>query len=220
MVITHIPESRWSIVCEIAKKSQSPTELAKKLTLSVPYVHQQLTLLDAQGIVSRTTVRDGSPGKPKQIYKIVRDIVNLKILTNGYAGDSEITDDVHTINYLELLTKTPKHAHCIISKYYWDNVEYFLKTLAIGHISSDEDKIELITITTNDHLDELRSKISNVKIKDIDGKHKTIACWVHTEQECIDGIKKKDNYYLSHIAKVTGIIDRTEIFKKLKKMMK
>jgi len=208
-------QAKFDILKEICILEQSPTELAKRTNFSVPYIHQQLTLLEAQGYIKRKSIRKGVAGKPKQMYKLNQDLVDIGILKDGFAERFRIQKDPFLIKYLHIISNLSSTAHNVFSKFYWQNVEEIELLDALSFISFDEEKIELFGITASSHADNLRKKISNLKIK-FGGKERTVVCWINTWDECEEGIKKKDAYYLSQITRSKILFDKLKMFEKLK----
>jgi len=75
--------------------------------------------------------------------------------------------------------------------------------------------IELFLIT--DHVDEIRSKFSNIFIEDHGGKTKKIINWTHNEFELNDGLNRKDRYYMDMLKNVSILYDPQGILLKYSK---
>jgi hypothetical protein len=81
-------------------------------------------------------------------------------------------------------------------------------------LKSSKESIELFLIT--DHLDEIRSKFSNVFIEDYHGKTKKIINWSHNEFEINDGLHRKDKYFMDMIHNIRIIHDPSSILANIK----
>ena len=90
---TQISQARFEILKKLAFEEQSSAELASKLKFSVPYIHQQVTLLEAQGYLNKKVVRTGNAGKPKQIYTVAQETINISILKEGFAAQFNISKE-------------------------------------------------------------------------------------------------------------------------------
>ncbi|MGE0793037.1 MAG: hypothetical protein AB7V77_02540 [Candidatus Woesearchaeota archaeon] len=208
--------SKFEILKKVAEKEQSPTDLSQKLGFSVPYVHQQMVLLEAQGFIKKKVLKDGSNGKPKQIYRLINEFANISLVREGFAEQFKISKEGYTLLYLQLISMMPSSNYFLFSKYYWQNVEEIFKLKSLSLISYDDEKIELFGVADANDVFELRKKISHVKLKDVKNEDKIIVCWVNTVTECQEGILKKDNYYLSHITRAKVLFDNENILKELK----
>lgn len=212
----NLSEAKFLILKSLAEKESSPTELASKLKYSVPYIHQQLLLLEAQGYLKKKVVRNNLAGKPKTYYQIAQDIVDISLLRNGYANQFRLGKEDHILTYIQILSIMNNATHYLMSKFYWENIDEFDKLISLALISVDEHKIELFGIALAKNCDVLRGKISHVKVGDEKGVEKTIVCWINSIDECEEGISKKDSYYLSHITRAKPLFDKDGLFKQLK----
>jgi predicted transcriptional regulator len=213
--ISNITPARFEILKKITKNDWCATDLAKELGFSVPYVHQQLVLLEAQGYIKKKILRDKLPGKPKQVYKLIQNFAYVTILKDGFADEFKISKQDKMLDFLQIISELPISSQNLMSKYYWAISDDFEKILSLSLISYDDTKIELFAITTEDELQNLRKTISHIKFG-VKGAEKTVSCWVHTLKECEDGISKKDNYYLAHLTRARKIIEKEGIIDKLK----
>lgn len=208
---SNIPEGRLEILKQVAIGNKSVIDISKKLNLSIPYVHQQITLLEAQGHLKRRIVKTKDVKKPRRIYDISKESAQIILIKNNFAKRFQISDN-YFLTYLQILANLPSQIHTIMSKYYWDNYEDFSKIRAISFLGFNDEKVELFVLSDDKNLDELRKRISNVKL----GTNKTMVCWVNTYEECQKGVEAKDSYYLSHITKAKVIVDDENLFLKLK----
>ena len=209
--IFNLSESRFNILKIVTKGFESVSEIAKKLNYSVPYVHQQVTLLEAKGYLNKKILKVKDVGKPRNIYQIANQNSNVTLLRKNFAKTFELSDDL-TLKYLQILGNLPPEVHSIVSRYYWNNIDDVSKIKAISFLGFDEDKVELFVLTDNKNVEKLRKDISNVKMTD----GRTIVCWVNTFEECEKGAETKDTYYLSHIAKAKAVLDDDNLFDNLK----
>lgn len=212
----NLSEAKFLILKHIAEEENSSTELATKLGFSVPYIHQQLVLLEAQGYVKKRIIRTNSAGKPKTYYRISQDMVDVRILKEGYATQFRLSKTDQITTYLQILSLMNNNTHYLMSKFYWSNIDEMNALLSLAYISVDDEKIELFGIALTKDCEALRRKISNVKLVDEKGGHKTIVCWINSIDECEEGISKKDSYYLSHITRAKPLVDKDGLFSKLK----
>jgi len=88
----------------------SPTELASKLGITTSYVSQQLKLLEAIGLISKSKTGEFEKGKPRNVYSISNDFVYFNLISKN-------------ISEKKLLNLTPHHK-AILNIWLIDDVEY------------------------------------------------------------------------------------------------
>lgn len=216
-IITTTPVQE-KLLASIAKQNASASELAKSTKTSLPYILSQLKLLEAKGILTRTiTKKQGLPGKPRQEYSLTESIVKSTILRPGYSDKSDFTNDKSMQLFLQVYTQTAEEHKESISQYFWLNAPDMNSIRSLAKLNSSSKKIELIAITTKKYLEHLRKTISSHKTKTAKGII-DIACWVHTKDEFIEGIKNKDTYYLNLAKKMEILVDDYSEIKQIKEI--
>lgn len=215
-------KKRWDIISKIAKEPMSTTELSKKLGISVPYILQQLQLLEAHQIVKKRQVRTAKKvGKPKTEYCLSKNFAYTMIASQFYVGKRMLNVDKMDVSQriLQLiLTRIDTSIWHYFSKFYWDNINIFSRILSITLIDSNSKKIELMLLSNHEHLDEIRKSISNQDIVFPTGKI-NIVCWSHSVKEFTEGIVKHDKYYIDLLNKVQILTDYQNNFSELKNLL-
>lgn len=84
---------RWNILEIIAKRPSSPLEISQELNTSVAYVSQQLKLLEFAGIVVKEKTGFVEKGKPRNLFKISKDLIYLSFLSEGESAKKSIHAD-------------------------------------------------------------------------------------------------------------------------------
>ena len=209
--------SRFRILQEIVRSPASVSEIARRIEISIPYVLNQVTLLEAKGIISKQeTNSQKGPGKPKKVFQLTEAIINLTVLHNGFGKQFSIEKPNPILSkYFQLISFINRHKQSEFSTYYWSLLKEFNKAIAIGHIDTQEDKVELIAISELENLEELRKSISNKSISNLSGKKVTFVCWVHTFNEFKKGCEQKDFYYDNLKKRVTPMYDPNRLFEKI-----
>lgn len=209
--------SRFRILQEIVRSPTSVSEIARRIKMSSPYILNQVTLLEAKGIISKQEINSqNGPGKPKKIFQLTEPIINLTVLHNGFAKQFSIDKPSPLLSkYFQLISFINKNKQTEFSTYYWSLLKEFDKVLAIGHIDTQEDKLELIAISKLEDLDKLRKNISNKIISNLSGKNVTFVCWVHTFDEFKRGCEQKDFYYDNLKKRVIPMYDPDKLFEKI-----
>ncbi len=203
--------AKWSLVAEIAKRPQSASELAVKTSTSISNIIQQLKLLEAYGTIKRIKtgemITGGTPaqiplgkkqsGKPKQIYALNIEAVQLAILRNGAAEKKTISIDATNSMFFNLLTALSPEDIMVMITFMIKHEDIVKKCRAISITRTTRDSIELFLIT--DHVDEIRAKFSNLFIEDLNGRTKKIINWTHNEFEINDGLNRHDKYFIDMV---------------------
>jgi len=222
--------NKWALLQLIAEEPQTPSALALKTHTSISNVVQQLKLLEAYNIVTheraplqepeqKTTTsiksRIKNSGKPKNIYTLTTQTIYMTILRKGFAQKKTIKLDSNNILLFTTIATTNSEDAFFILKFMMTYEDLIKKTKAIGFLKSTRESIELFIIS--DHLEELRSKFSNIFVQDLSGKTKKIVNWSHNEYEITDGLHRSDPYFVGMIKTVTPLYDPKELFKTLTK---
>ncbi len=208
--------SRLKILREIANRPKSVSEIARKLEMSIPYILNQVVLMEAKGIIKKEQIKEKKPGKPRKQYRIVEPDIRITVVSQEFTNQFDLLNPTsELIDYFKSISFINKKKQAEFSKYYWEE-EFNLKKLeALGLIEVTDEKVELLAITTSEHLDFLRKKIAH-KIISLNNKKTTFVCWVHTIEEIEEGLRKNDFYYQNLKQKVVGMNDPKGLFKKIK----
>jgi len=207
--------NKWTILKEIAKSEQTPTELTEKTGTSLSNIIQQLKLLEAYNIVKKERSQERNyGGKPKTVYSLNEEFVYAVMLKNGKAEKRVFKiEGITTVLFNALFTANIEDVLFIL-KFNTKNEDILKKCKAIGFIKSSKESIELFLIT--DHVDEIRAKFSNIFIDDGSGKTKKIINWTHNEFEINDGLNRKDKYFMDMLKNAQVLYDPQSILLRAK----
>ena len=84
-----ITGTKWELLQLLAKKRQSPSELAKKLKTTIANVSSQLRLLQTAGLIKSEKARLGK-GKPRTVYSLADQFAFIVLLADGIAKAERI----------------------------------------------------------------------------------------------------------------------------------
>lgn len=206
--------NRWTLLKEIAEKKQCPTDLAERTNTSLSNVSQQLKLLEAYNLVKKEKSQERNTGKPKTIYSIDNEFVYGIMLRDGKCEKRNFRIDDLNITLANIIfTLNPEDIFFML-KFSFKYEDILKKCKSIGFIKTSKESIELFLIT--DHVDEIRSKFSNIFIEDGHGKTKKIVNWTHNEFEINDGIGRRDRYFMDMLKNAQIIHDSQGILQKFK----
>lgn len=111
--------SKWMILEEISRESQSPLQLAEKLNTSIANISQQLRLLEVAGIVTRKRLPQRARGKPRVIFSINGDLGYLICAADGFAEKKLLNLNEDHIFILRVWFIDDKSLHEELEKLYW-----------------------------------------------------------------------------------------------------
>jgi predicted transcriptional regulator len=206
--------SKWLLIKEISGQHQSPTELAEKTNTSLSNVIQQLKLLEAYNIVRKEKSLERNTGKPRTIYSINDEFVYGIMLRDGKCEKRYFKIDEMNATLANIIFTLNPDDIFYMMKFSFKYEDILKKCKAIGFIKSTKDSMELFLIT--DHVDEIRSKFSNIFIEDGHGKTKKIINWTHNEYEINDGLQRKDKYFMDMLKNAQLLHDSDSILQKFK----
>jgi len=110
---------RWRILEILAKKPSSPVEISQKIKTSVAYVSQQLKLLEAANLVTKTRTGSVEKGKPRTVYSISREIAQFSVLMNKLPSRKLVHLTDHHKIILRIWMVENSDLHYFIEKFYW-----------------------------------------------------------------------------------------------------
>lgn len=208
-----LTNSKWEIIKELSKNPKSPIELATQFKTTIANISQQLKLLEAWGIVSKTKISNSEKGKPRMQYYILADLNYIIKISKNCATKQLIKKDPCSNLTLNTLLLAIKKDQFYILKLYFDNFE-ILSNSSIGYFKTTDKTIELFLITNE--LENARKKISNIEYPNSEGLIKKIVIWSHNKQEIDEGIKQKDPHFLNLIKESEILLDETTLLQKYK----
>lgn len=136
-------EKRWEILKFIAEKPSSPLELSEELSTTVSYISQQLKLLEALGIISKTKTGSAEKGKPRNLYSISSEFVHLTILSNDFSEKKVL----HLLPYhkaiLAIWSTIDSASHLDYSRFFMKLFE-FGRDLDAAYFNRDDGKFYLV----------------------------------------------------------------------------
>jgi DNA-binding transcriptional ArsR family regulator len=211
-----LSNNRWVILKEIAETPQSPSDLALKTSTSLSNITQHLKLLEAYKIVRKDKSEEKNAGKPRTIYSLNVELAYALVLKEGKAERKIFNIDSSNNMFFDVLFSMNHDDLMFMLKFIFKYEEVLKKCKAIGFLKSTKESIELFLVT--DHLDEIRSKFSNIFIEDNHGKIKKIINWSHNKFEVNEGLHRKDKYYMDMIKNIQIIHDSQNILSHLKEV--
>jgi predicted transcriptional regulator len=211
--------AQFSMLTSIAEQPRSASDIAKATTISLPYILNQLALLEARGYVQKEIIQKQSgPGKPKKQYSLTSAMATISVLREGFGKKITANNLTKTFAvYLQMLTIVSEKNRAAFSEYYWTSIAHLEHIRAIAFIKEENNEVELLAIAQTKHLDELRKSISSYIIKQKEYKGLRVGCWINSPEEFIHGIKNHDKYYIRLLEQASILADPYNEFAHIKK---
>jgi len=167
-----LTQSQFVLLENLANKSSSATDLANKLEVSLPYVLNQLKLLEAKSFIKKEIIKKtGLAGKPKQIYSIATSKIQLNIVSPQITISKSIQNKSMKL-FLQIIPQMQENKQIEFSKLYWNNSELFSKLTSIKKISESNNKLNFLITSIKENekilikkLNEENNNLKNNKIK-------------------------------------------------------
>ena len=96
--------SKWEILSELSKNPKSPLELANIFKTSVANISQQLRLMEAAGVISKTKLSNFEKGKPRTHYNIKEDILYFVRLGKNISSKQVLKKDLTNVFLFNVLS--------------------------------------------------------------------------------------------------------------------
>ena len=135
---------RWQILDLITDEPSSPVKISEKINTSVAYVSQQLKLLEAAGIVTKTRTKASVAGEPRIIYSIKEDVIFVTSLIKGFPEKKKISPTIKQQVILRIWMLDDDELEYLAEKLFW-KIESNLED--IEKIYVDTKKSEIIIIS-------------------------------------------------------------------------
>ncbi|MFH1801964.1 MAG: winged helix-turn-helix domain-containing protein [archaeon] len=152
---------RWTILDFIAQEPSSPVEISKHIGTSVSYVSQQLKLLEAAGLVVKEKTGSAEKGKPRLVYSIAREILQLSGLMKGMPVKKHVALDEHHKTILRIWALENESLHYQIEKLYW-KLEEDLKDVGGIFVEGSGD---VLVVSDSKKARSLAEKVDGLKVK-------------------------------------------------------
>ncbi len=210
-----LTDTKWNLITELARKNQTPTDLAKKANTSLANITQQLKLLEAYGLVKKKRrINSNEPGKPKTEYSIGKEIIHLTYINQDNTEKKELDLDIIQKAIINLWLNIKKEDIYFIEKCFILNEELLKKCQAVALVKTTPEQIELLMITHDVH--HIREKYSNLIITNLEDKKRKIVFWTHSIEEIETGLKHNEKYFLDLTANMKTFLDKENLTDKIK----
>jgi predicted transcriptional regulator len=147
----YFSSNRWDVLKILATSPSSPSEISEKLNTSVAYISQQLKLLEAAGLITKTKTGSVDKGKPRSLYSITNEVLYFASLARYNPSKKLIHLQGYQKVILRIWSLEDQDLHYYLEKFYWE-IESYLEEIDSIHyldskviIVSNSKKIQTIT---------------------------------------------------------------------------
>lgn len=210
-----LTNARWKILAALAEGDYAASEIAKKRGMSIPTISQQAKLLEAYGLIKKKKEGRKSPGKPRMIYTLNKEVAHLAVARHGFAGKQTVQLDEFHETILNIWFYGNREDHYCLQKFFWQNEELVEQCLGIAVVEKKEKEMHLLVIAEEEKLEQLRKKFSKVELTTPKGEKRQMISWTHSPQEIREGLAREEAYFQNLTRKQHIIFERKEVFKEV-----
>lgn len=213
--------TKWRIIEELSKGNKTPTELAKKLKISLPSIHAQLTGLEKEKIIKKVGKIKGKT-RPYAEYSIEEGFVYFIKALPSETEQKFLAVDENLRLHLRIWSVPQKEYHYYIERFWWQIQDYLKDIDAIvvyGSVAtgdaregSDIDILMLVKKNIKKY-----EKMFSAKMIGTRGKRKMVMCQIFGTDDFENSFKKGSDFAQEVVKNNIVIYDPDKNFIKIKK---
>ena len=216
----NLNKTKWMIISELSKQERTPTELAKKLKITLPSVHLQLKDLQREGLVKKIENVKGKT-RPYSGYSLGNGFIYfIKALPNEI--DQRFLEiDQNLLLHLRIWSIPQKENHYYLENFWWQLQDYlddFDAVVVYGSVAKGEARvgsdIDVLLLVKKDV--KKYENMYNAKMIGVRGRRKMIMCQVFKTEDFENSLKKGSDFALRVMKNSIIIYDPNYSFTKLK----
>lgn len=204
--------TRWKMLESIAEHERSASEVAKAVGSSVAHASQQLKLLEARSLITRTKRQQHGKGKPHQRYRIAKALAVVTSIAPGYAQQRTLSPTSFQTMLLNVLLWPRLADQYFLQKFLCLHEDVVAESSAIAISDAAGDELHLLLITSPEQLEHVRQK--SKAVIEHTGEKRTIICWTHTIEEVEQGLAQGEAYYVNHLRKPHILTDPDQLLRR------
>jgi hypothetical protein len=198
----------------ISQGYESASSIAKELRISITFAAQQLKLLEAYNFIQRKKIRTKKIGKPAALYEISKQSTALCHIGSDAVFFHSIKGSKSNNFLINAAHLETYNTNYFLYKMYFLHEDILLKSEYVSLLEMSKQKIQVFIITEN--VEKIRKELSTIHLESNDGTKMDTALWSHTMEEVVQGLQKKEKYFLEKLDKSITLLDNNNTLKKLK----
>lgn len=215
----NLNETKWVIIKELSKGNKTPTELAKKIKITLPSIHAQLKELKQEKLVKKVGEIKGKT-RPYAEYSINSFVYFIKALPNE-TEQRFLQIDENLKLHLRIWSIPQREYHYYIERFWWQIQEYLEDIDAIivyGSVASGKARegsdIDILMLVKKD-VKKYEEKFNAIMVGQ-KGKQKMVMAQVFTTDDFENSLKKGSDFAARVLENNIIIYDPKKYFTNLK----
>ncbi|MEK6845253.1 MAG: nucleotidyltransferase domain-containing protein, partial [Nanoarchaeota archaeon] len=127
----NLSNTQWAIITELSSRDKTPSELAKKLNLSLPSIHFQLKQLESEQLIYKEERKSGKT-RPFTVYSLREGFLSITQAIPGEVRKVHLNADEEIKLHLRIWSIPQKKYHYFIESYWWKLEKYVENIEAMG----------------------------------------------------------------------------------------
>ena len=216
----NLNKTKWMIINELSKQERTPTELAKKLKITLPSVHLQLKDLQREGLVKKIENIKGKT-RPYSGYSLGNGFIYFIKALPSEIDQRFLEVDQNLLLHLRIWSIPQKENHYYLENFWWQLQDYlddFDAVVVYGSVAKGEARegsdIDILLLVKKDV--KKYENMYNAKMIGIRGKRKMIMCQVFRTEDFENSLKKGSDFAREIMKNSIVIYDPYYKFIKLK----
>lgn len=216
----NLNKTKWKIIGELSICNKTPTELAKKLKMTLPSIHVQLNSLKQERLIKKIGEIKGKT-RPYTEYSIGDGFIYFVKALPNETEQKFLEIDENLKLHLRIWSIPQKEYHYYIENFWWKIQDYLSDidaviiygSVACGNAKdgSDIDVLLLVKKDINKY-----EKMFNAKMIGVRGKRKMVMCQVFRTDDFGNSLKKGSDFAAEVMKNNIAIYDPNKDFIKLK----
>jgi len=215
-----INKTKWKIIEELSEGNKTPTELAKKLKMSLPSIYVQLMSLEQEKLVKKVGEIKGKT-RPYAEYSIGNGFIYFMKALPNETGQRFLEVDQNISFHLRVWSIPQKQYHYYIENFWWQIQDYLKDIDAVviyGSVASGQARegsdIDILMLVKKD-VKKYEEKF-NVIMVGPRGMREIIMCQVFRTDDFENSLKKGSDFAAEVLRNNIVIYDPNKNFIKLK----
>lgn len=216
----NLNKTKWRIIQELSKGNKTPTELAKKIKITMPSIHAQLKEMQQEGMVKKVGEIKGKT-RPYAEYSIEEGFVYFVRALPNEAEQIFLPVEQNLQLHLRIWSVPQKEYHYYLEGFWWqiqDYLEDIDSIVVYGSVASGKARegsdIDILLLVKKDV--KKYEKIFNAIMVGPKGKREMVMAQVFRTDDFENSLKKGSKFAEEVIKNHRIIYDPNKKFEKIK----